>query len=458
MHNRAARLILLFLFFIAISTATYLFWRGESNAAAQAADARAFDESTRTLERALLEIRASQRAYLAQAQAGDLWAVKVAQGVQQVREATAALRARATTAQAQTGFDEIRSSMDDFVKVDRRAVEYVKRDQRPLAGDVIFADGVELTDAGLAALARARESELRARAELVAEAGRRSLFAIAAGAAAAVLAVLLLVPTPSASPRIAPAEPRVAPTRPLVTSTVTTPAVQGEHWRAGKGTPAAPIEPPAGLPDLPIVADAGTDAGEPADGSSESAPTLPASSGHAQREDESADAADVPAAAVEATDFPGLALLCNDLARVTDTRALPSLLDRAASVLDASGIILWIADPDGRELNPIFAQGYPQQLVNRLGTIPRDAENATAAAFRTSLLQTVMADAISPGAIAAPLVTSGGCVGVMAAEVRHDAERQDLKLAAASIVAAQLATLVGPPTARPSSRAGAAGG
>ena len=152
------------------------------------------------------------------------------------------------------------------------------------------------------------------------------------------------------------------------------------------------------------------------------------------------------------TDFAGVASLCVDLARVVDTRALPSLLDRTASLLDASGIILWIADPDGRELNPIFAQGYPQQLVNRLGTIPRDAENATAAAFRTSLLQTVMADEISGGAIAAPLVTPGGCVGVMAAEVSHDSERQDAKLAAATIVAAQLATLVGPPSARPQAR------
>ncbi|HET7217879.1 MAG TPA: hypothetical protein VFJ02_07515, partial [Vicinamibacterales bacterium] len=157
------------------------------------------------------------------------------------------------------------------------------------------------------------------------------------------------------------------------------------------------------------------------------------------------------------TDFSGVAALCADLARIVDTRALPSILDRAASLLDASGIILWIADPDGRELNPIFAQGYPQQLVNRLGTIPRDAENATAAAFRTALLQTVMADQISPGAIAAPLVTSGGCVGVMAAEVRHDAERQDMKLAAATIVAAQLATLVGPPAAKNHTKTNAAG-
>jgi hypothetical protein len=152
------------------------------------------------------------------------------------------------------------------------------------------------------------------------------------------------------------------------------------------------------------------------------------------------------------TDFSGVAALCVDLARIADTRALPSLLDRTAGILDASGIILWIADPDGRELNPIFAQGYPQQLVNRLGTISRDAENATAAAFRTSLLQTVTADDISGGAIAAPLVTPGGCVGVMAAEVRHDSERQDAKLAAATIVAAQLATLVGPPLARSTAR------
>lgn len=156
------------------------------------------------------------------------------------------------------------------------------------------------------------------------------------------------------------------------------------------------------------------------------------------------------------TDFAGVASLCVDLARIVDTRALPSLLDRAATILDASGIILWIADPDGRELNAIFAQGYPQQLVNRLGTIPRDAQNATAAAFRTSLLQTVMADSISSGAIAAPLVTPGGCVGVMSAEVRHDAERQDMKLAAATIVAAQLATLVGPPTAKNHAKAAGA--
>ena len=82
------------------------------------------------------------------------------------------------------------------------------------------------------------------------------------------------------------------------------------------------------------------------------------------------------------------------LSRVDDTVSLPPLLERAAALLDAAGIVLWIADPDGRELNPVLAQGYPQHLVNRLGTIPRNAENATAAAYRTGVLQTVYGDAV----------------------------------------------------------------
>ncbi len=85
-------------------------------------------------------------------------------------------------------------------------------------------------------------------------------------------------------------------------------------------------------------------------------------------------------------------------------------------------------------------------------------ENATASAFRTSLLQTVKADAVSHGAIAAPLLTPAGCVGVMAAEVRGGGEQQEATLAAATIVAAQLATLVGPPSVRPQGRNAEAAG
>jgi hypothetical protein len=123
-------------------------------------------------------------------------------------------------------------------------------------------------------------------------------------------------------------------------------------------------------------------------------------------------------------------------------------------VLDAPGIVLWIANPDGRELSPIVTHGYSPQTVVRLGTILRDAENATAAALRTSLLQTVATDTISNGAIAAPLVTPTGCVGIMAAEVRHHGEGPR-EAGGRSIIAAQLATLVGPPSNAGAARADA---
>ncbi len=114
--------------------------------------------------------------------------------------------------------------------------------------------------------------------------------------------------------------------------------------------------------------------------------------------------------------------------------------------LDASGLVLWIADQGGAALVPIATHGYPASVVSRMGTLPVDGQNATTAAFRTGLLQTVSASASSNGAIAAPLLAAAGCRGVMAAEVRRDAEKNPARLAAASILAAQLAALLGPPS------------
>ena len=57
MQSRAARLILLCLFLLAITTATFLFWKGDSEAAAAALEARTFDASARAIERGLLDVR-----------------------------------------------------------------------------------------------------------------------------------------------------------------------------------------------------------------------------------------------------------------------------------------------------------------------------------------------------------------------------------------------------------------
>jgi hypothetical protein len=152
-------------------------------------------------------------------------------------------------------------------------------------------------------------------------------------------------------------------------------------------------------------------------------------------------------------ELDSIARVCTDLARLDDTSAVPSILERMAQALDAAGIVLWVSDSDRQELVPIAAHGYAPSVLSRMKGLPLSAENATTAAFKTGVLQTVSADGETNGAIAAPLVSPGGCLGVMSAEVRHNGEKQPDRLAAATIVAAQLATIIGPPAAKAESTA-----
>lgn len=425
MRSRAARLTLLILFIVSLGASAYLFWKGESMARAETAVLRSFEESARATSRALLDMRAAQQAYVAAGQAGDFWPARVGQGIDAVRKGLVELRGRAGTPEAVTELEAAGGTLDDFAQLDRRAREYTRTGQNLLASDLVFGDGLEMTRSIDARLEEARSTEITSREAAAATFRDRQIFALTAGAAAAVLVVLLLLPAPETERRLSTissmaetAAPAYAASSPLDQLDLDT---EPESW-----SPPMPSSPPE--PRLP--------AAEPVAEAASFAAATPAPE-HVPAQDRQAEP--------PPTDFRGLASLCTDLARLMDSEQLPSLLDRASTVLDARGIILWIADPDGRELNPIVAHGYPAQLVTRLGTIPRDAENATAAAFRTSLLQTVDADDESSGAIAAPLVTPGGCVGVMAAELRRDADTADSRLAAAAIVAAQLATLVGPP-------------
>jgi GAF domain-containing protein len=433
MRSRAARLTLLILFVVALGVTAFLFWNGESLVSAETAALNAFETKAQAVSRAILDVRMAQQAYVASGQTGDLWTGKVASGIPAILSGVQELKTAATTAQTAAELDKIPPIFEQYSQLDRRAREYTRNGQNLLASDLIFSDGRELSDRATARIAAALETERAAREAAVGVFRSRQLFALIAAAAAAILVILLLYPQ---------SDEGFAPK-----------AFAGGS-RSAEAAGAALTPSIAGLSKNRIE-DEAVDFG--AEGW-----TPPHRVGAAQATEQSAEGAVAPgeidedaempalpaltsATAPISMDFSNLASICTDLARVIDTHQLPGLLERASSVLDASGIILWIADPDARELNPIMAQGYPAQLLNRLGALPRDAENATAAAFRTSLLQTVKGDARTNGAIAAPLVTSSGCVGVMAAEVRNEAEQKDAKLAAAAIMAAQLATLVGPP-------------
>jgi hypothetical protein len=141
-------------------------------------------------------------------------------------------------------------------------------------------------------------------------------------------------------------------------------------------------------------------------------------------------------------DLAAAAQLCTAIARATSRQELSELLLRGSSILDAPGMIVWLGAGD--QLHAALGAGYDARMIARLGPITKEADNATAAAWRTREVQTVPGDLVAPGAIVCPMFGPDRCVGVLAAEVRHGREQDAATRAVAIMIAAQLAAVVGP--------------
>ena len=387
MTRLPVRLFLLTVCLAALGSAAYLTWSFEQRIRFDDSRARRFDTLARAAGVAVADLRAAQESYVAIGQGEDFWFARVLAIRKDLDDKLTELKSLATAPEAVTALDDATGALQDFVQMDLRARDHVRNQQLALASDMVFGDGFDLTKRTGEAIERGVVAQAVARDAVAAETRRLQAQVLVGAAAVTILVLLLLLP---------------AGRRPEGTAAV-----------AASDTPRAVSEQTlADLADFGAV---------------------------------TAAKAPEPSSPVN---LDGVASLCADLARVTDTRALPALIGRAADILAASGIVLWIADPDGRELSPIVVHGYPPQLANRLGNLARDADNVTASAYRTGLLQTMKGDAISNGAVAAPLVSTSGCVGVMAAEMKDGGEQQESLLAAATIIASQIATLVGPPAVK----------
>jgi hypothetical protein len=141
-------------------------------------------------------------------------------------------------------------------------------------------------------------------------------------------------------------------------------------------------------------------------------------------------------------DLAAAARLCSDLARVKDAAQLPELLARAAELLDASGIVLWIVGPEGTVLRPVASVGYSDHTIAKMKSLSGRSDNAVSVAFRLGRTEVVPGTKDRHGAVVVPVVTASGCAGAMAAEIRHGAESSPSVQAAAAIICAQLASLV----------------
>jgi len=397
MTRLSVRVALVIVCLAASAAAAFLLWTFEQQLRAQQSASREFTSAALAARIAVSDLRGAQQGYVAAGQGPDFWFARVTAIAKELRNDLAALRSLASSPEASIAIEDATGALQDFDQMDRRARDFAHAHQLLSASDLIFADGFDLTKKTGDAVDRALASELADRNGVLSFLKRREAYALAGGSTVIALVVVLLLPVPSrrlADEVLVPAGlPRApAPVAPVPRETL---ADLNDSGLVAKPVLVQPVQP-----------------------------------------------------APRTVEMEELSALCGELAKVTDTRMLPALLERAAGVLDATGLVVWIADPDGRELSPILVHGYPPQLATRLGTIVRDAANLTASAYRTGLLQTMKADTISDGAIAAPLVAASGCVGVLAAEMKNGGEQHEGMLSAARIIASQLAMLVGPPAAR----------
>jgi hypothetical protein len=146
----------------------------------------------------------------------------------------------------------------------------------------------------------------------------------------------------------------------------------------------------------------------------------------------------------EAPALDDTADVCVDLARLLDGRDLPGILTRAASAIDAKGLVLWVVDEHGQTLRASMAHGYSDRMLARLGHLPVSADNVTSLACRTLQPQMVPGAALgSSGALAVPLISTTGCVGVLSAEV-SGSRANGHQISVARLIAAQLSAVIRP--------------
>jgi transcriptional regulator with XRE-family HTH domain len=163
--------------------------------------------------------------------------------------------------------------------------------------------------------------------------------------------------------------------------------------------------------------------------------------------DDSAVAETPPVVQDPSPDLIAIAHLCTELARVDTADRLRSLLGDAATLVDASGLIVWLWDPSRAELRAAIAHGYSDKVIAHLPAVTRNADNATAAAFRTGDACVIRGTDHASGGLAIPLMTPAGPAGVLALELLHGGEQSAPVCAIATICAAMLAQLVGGATA-----------
>lgn len=141
-------------------------------------------------------------------------------------------------------------------------------------------------------------------------------------------------------------------------------------------------------------------------------------------------------------DLLALAHLVTELGRVDRVEDLNALLELSAGTLRARGLIVWVWDEATARLRPGAAYGYSDRVLAQLPALRANADNATAAAFRSRQTCAIPGNEGDAGALVVPLLAASGCVGVLALELEPEIELTEWRQAVSTILSAMLAQLV----------------
>ena len=333
------------------------------------------------------ELRTNQQAYVAAGQNRLHWMQKVTEQLDTVDISLTTLAQLATAASTVGSLENAQVAINDFARMDTRARDHSDLGQDLMASDLLFTDGPELALIAMTHIDRALKTERDAR-DTATTAHRKSQgVALAAAMGTSVLVTLLLLPV-SARP------------------------IEESSGSIGQEDVHVPSDGP-----LTIIA---TRTHETEITAADISPTL---------------------------DLQSAADLCTDLGQLSNTSQLNVILARAAQIFHASGIIVWILDASKNSLRPAVGHGYSETTLARFGSVSCDDDNVTALSFRDAQIHIVPADSSSLGAIAAPIVSMSGCIGVLSMELQDGWELNEDVQATATILTAQLSTLVVPDTA-----------
>jgi hypothetical protein len=369
----------------------YRAWLDERTLSGGRRDGAAIDRSAEDAASSLANLRASLHAYVVPGQGLSFWAARSTTQLDTLRGHLLAL----DTALAASGrsLAESLDGLDQLSAAEKRARLYADRGDSLLASDVIFTEIRDLMASASDQIAAARQSLHLDRDRQLAGL-RQEQAALALGAVALWLIIALVM-------------------LPVVSPVVKDPNLWRQNLAVALKKPASAPEETGELRRDLAVAASGREGG-PAE------PSVPV------------------------TALANVGEICSDLSTLSDVGALSGALQRAADVLGASGMIVWVASNDGGTLSPVATHGFDARLVARIGKVARESSNLTAMAFRENAARVSAPTVSTPAAVAVAMCGPSGTVGVLSAELRAGRPADEACVALATIFAAQLATLAFP--------------